>query len=270
MRSFSLDHPSSSINSNDDSIILIMVFCNASGKSSGNSLGNSDFAKAPASRIDFKKRFGILLNNGYSYIGVKSVSDLLKTLKGIDLQIYSDLLPLIQSGTHTLRVIPVLVDNYTVLSGVFARGIFEHGYDYHGGYDDDSDYDFSSFPGAGMYGMRKSCYPTNREIEYSGKTKDVDHLITIYNVPDEFITIINTNMRNHRQSDDLNESSDESELFCKSDNFNDLPIVYYLGSGYRFFKIDKRGVHTGNESNGWVLDQIYFNFMLEYVPCSDC
>jgi hypothetical protein len=208
-------------------------------------------------RINFSRNFGILLNNGYSYIGVKTVQDLLQTLKGIDLKIYQDLNSLIESGTHTLSVVPVLVDDKEVVDRYGGSG-----------YWDDSDYE--EVDGFRSH-YQKSTFVSECFPSFRGMRRDISDEITIYNVPEKFLQIVNANMGEHAGAGAGGPVSESNELitpiFCEAEtSWKKRPIVFYLGSGHKFFKINKQGVHIGNQSTGWVVDQIYFNFMLQYAP----
>jgi hypothetical protein len=212
-------------------------------------------------RIDFTREFGILLQHGYSYIGVKTVHDLLRCLKGKDLKIYQDLHALLDAQTHTLNLVPVLVDDED-------------------GKDDCANYDESE----------RTSYIKPRRKKFTGTRSDIADAISVHNVPSEFLQIINANLDAHAGETSTAPSAGAASAGAASAAASttasavatstaaeidprfrrvgrkQTPTIYYLGSGYRFFKIDKRGIHIGNQSTGWIVDQIYFNFMLLYTP----
>lgn len=232
---------------------------------------NADFKYIPEkvkTRINLEEdQFGVLLNNGYSYIGVKTVNDLLSTLKGVDRTIFNDLRPLIFDG-WTLSVVPVLVKDREVVDTIggyyhsdrsFSDDFYESG-------DECDENGFVSINDS--YQRRKII--DEGEKKFKGRTSDIGDSIEVYNVSEELLEMINANIDNHSSQND--DTSGTSDMFSICQRFTRRQVswrapkipVYYLGSGYHFFQIDERGIHIGNQSTGWVLDQIYFNFMLVY------
>ena len=233
-----------------------------------------------AKRIDFTQKFSILLNRGYSYIGVKTVNELLQCLKGVDLSIFMDLQPLLTSGQYTMSVVPVVVTNTKVL---------EESYSYN---DSDSDSDGED----DGYGSRsRESFVRNNKSDangYKGLPSDIDDDIVISNVPEEFLDLMNSNMMQGGEAaagaaDAKASAKDEdadtaAAAAAAGDEPIGLPIdplfrriktkygrneiVYYLGCGYRFSSIQRRNLYIGNGNSGRTDEQIYFNLMLHYMP----
>ena len=215
-------------------------------------------------RVPVGQHFGILLQHGYHYTQGRNPQHVIQQLKGRDRQIYQDLTALTSSGSYQLAVVPVMVDNCKEMDPYSSGNGYGYGYgdggDGGGGYGSDDDYGYG-YGGKGDGTNVKYSDSTQYKYDYTGTKADMKTYFEISDVPEDFLSLINKGNPVDNKFDRSISNERNTSLRCYGRH---KVKVFYLGSGYRFFRIDSKNVYIGNEYAGQKIEQIYFNFMLEY------
>lgn len=189
------------------------------------SSGIGESAQGIAKRIDIGKQFGILLQNGYTYLNIGSCDPDLsdeETLKGVDNQ----LIAAIKQLGLKYRFVPVIVKD--------IKTIDRHSSYYDDDSDDDTDIEYDERT---RETVKTSFRPSRKIPSYEGLSDEISNL-EIFNIC--------------------------PELQEKVQNKTEVPPmpVYYLGKGFRVGEKTRRNVYIGNDYSGHVEENIYLNVLL--------
>ncbi|AYV76214.1 MAG: hypothetical protein Terrestrivirus5_36 [Terrestrivirus sp.] len=187
--------------------------------------GIGDIAQKIAKRINISKQFGILLQNGYTYLDIEEYSDFdsdEKTLKGVD----NDIIGAIKELDLKYRFVPVITKDVEMVDE------YSNYYSNSSESDSDSESDESS-----SEHVKTRFSPSHKKPTYEGFPDEIDNL-SIYNICAQL----------------------REKIHC-SDEAMSMP-VYYLGKGFRVGERTRRNVYIGNQYSGHVEENIYLNILI--------
>jgi len=194
--------------------------------------GIGDTAQKIAKRINISKQFGILLQNGYTYLDIEEYSDSgsdadsdVRTLKGVD----NDIVNAIKELGFTYRFVPVIVKDVEMVN--------KYSNYYSNSSDSEADSESEDMKSTDEH-VKTRFNPSRKEPSYEGFPDEIDNL-SIYNICPE----LREKIRN------------------SSDEVASIP-VYYLGKGFRVGERTRRNVYIGNQYSGHIEENIYLNVLL--------